>query len=90
VLRDQVGLARCRSARGGGFGNVQLEGAERLDDQVDEADQQGGNPAPAAVRGNSLRERVEVFDEPGLGGLGGWGGAGHSGMLDILTVIVKR
>jgi hypothetical protein len=76
--------ARCRLAWRSGR-KVRGDGVKRLDDQVDQTDQQRGQPAPAAVGGQALGELAEFLGEPILGGVRGWGGGVHIALLVYLT-----
>jgi hypothetical protein len=77
---------RFGPVRRGGFGKVAGDGAERLDDQVEQTDQQRPQPVPAAVGDKALRDLGQSLGEAMLGG---WGGLVHAGVLVFLTYPVK-
>jgi hypothetical protein len=81
---------RRRFVRGGGRRRIPGDGVERLDDQVEQTDQQCRQPIPAAVRGQALGEPAELLGEPVLRGLRGWGAGVHIALLEYLANLVKK
>ena len=88
LLRGEGGCFRLD--RGGGRRKVPRDREDRLDETLDQMDQQRGQPIPAAVGGQALGDLAEPFGEPLGGGLGGWGGGVHATKLVFMTFGVKR
>lgn len=73
-------MARWRLGDAGGREGCE-EGAERLEDQVDQGDHRPRQTA-AAGRGDALGELAELLGQPLRRGVGGWGGWGHALVLE--------
>jgi hypothetical protein len=76
LLRGEGGCVRL--ARGGGRRKGPRDREKRLDETLDQMDQQRGKPIPAAVGGQALGDLAASFGEPLGGGFWGWGGAVHA------------
>ena len=82
--------ARPRPGRGGNLLDLPLDGAERREDQIDQTDQERGQPCRAAVRGQALRDLAELCGEALLGGVGRRGRWVHARCLEHKVNAVKR
>ncbi len=76
LLRGEGSCVRLD--RGGGRRKGPRDREDRLDETLDQLDQQRGQPIPAAVGGQALGDLAEPFGEPLGGGVGGWGGGVHA------------
>ena len=72
------GKAVASGSTAGGRRKVPRDREDRLDETLDQMDQQRGQPIPAAVGGQALGDLAEPFGEPLGGGVGGWGGGVHA------------
>jgi hypothetical protein len=76
LLRGEGGCFRL--GRGGGRRKVSRDREDRLDQKLDQLDQERANPIPAAVGGQALGDLAASFGEPLRRGVGGWGGGVHA------------
>ena len=78
-----------RLDRGGGRRKVSRDREDRLDEMLDQLDQERAKPIPAAVGGQALGDLAASFGEPLRRGGGGGGGGVQAAELEYLTVRVK-
>jgi hypothetical protein len=74
LLRGEGGF---RLDRGGGR-KVSRDREDRLDQKLDQLDQERANPIPAAAGGQAFGDLAASFGEPLRRGLGGWGAGVHA------------
>jgi hypothetical protein len=78
VVLPLRGEGGCFRLDRGGDRKVPRDREDRLDETLDQLDQQRGQPIPAAVGGQALGDLAASFGEPLRGGFWGWGGGVHA------------
>ena len=79
-----------RLDRGGGCRKVPRDREDRLDETLDQMDQQRGQPIPAAVGGQALGDSRRTVRRTARWRLGGMGWGVHATKLVLMTFGVKR
>jgi hypothetical protein len=75
LRRGEGGFVRL--GRGGGRKSPR-DREDRLDQKLDQLDQERANPIPAALGGQAFGDLAASLGEPLRRGVGGWGGGVHA------------